>query len=170
MSLYQVTLILRQFINLSLKGGAGFSWHTGAAVTHFQLTVWFKSVNLVNFNTGFPAFRAFLLGRKIPGIMELTVTKAQAIVDLHVATMNKVAPTPCLEPIVIEPVIDQPFIALNEDLLSIQTAPQLQDLVDKLGLEYNPGALCKGEVSKVFCSFRLCCLLSFFITDHALVA
>ncbi|KAJ9086169.1 hypothetical protein DSO57_1006986 [Entomophthora muscae] len=108
---------------------------------------------------------------------------------------------------------------LNEDLLSIQTAPQLQvqvdsnhaplsnktkmgyflfhcsftstshitkavalvdtgaidnfiskDMVDKLGLEYNSGALCKGRVSNVFCSFRLCCLLSFCITDYAFVA
>ncbi|KAJ9056910.1 hypothetical protein DSO57_1027762 [Entomophthora muscae] len=133
--------------------------------------------------------------------------------------MNKVVPAPCLEPIVIEPVIDQPFVALNEDLLSIQKAPQLQvqvdsnhpplsnktkmgyflfhcafastshltkdvalvdtgatdnfiskDLVDKLGLEYNPGALCKGGVSNFFRSFRLCCPLSFSITDHAFVA
>ncbi|KAJ9072723.1 hypothetical protein DSO57_1024344 [Entomophthora muscae] len=149
----------------------------------------------------------------------LLSAKDQAIVDLHVATMNKVVPAPCLKPIDIEPVIDQPFVALNEDLLSIQTAPQLQvqvdsnhpllsnktkmgyflfhcsfastshltkavvlvdtgatdnfiskDLVDKLGLEYNPGALCKGGVSNVFCSFRLCHLLSFSITDHAFVA
>ncbi|KAJ9087451.1 hypothetical protein DSO57_1033282 [Entomophthora muscae] len=133
--------------------------------------------------------------------------------------MNKVVPSPCLKPIVIEPVIDQPFVALNKDLLSVQTAPQLQvqvdsnhpplsnktkmgyflfhcsfastshltkavalvdtgatdnliskDLVDKLGLEYNPGGLCKGGVSNVFCSFRLCCPLSFSITDHAFVA
>ncbi|KAJ9054829.1 hypothetical protein DSO57_1010243 [Entomophthora muscae] len=149
----------------------------------------------------------------------LLSAKAQAIVDLHVATMNKVAPAPCIKPIVIEPVIDQPFVALNEDLLSIQTAPQLQvqvdsnhpplsnktnmgyflfhcsfastshltkavalvdtgatdnltskDLVEKLGLEYNPGALCKGGVSNVFCSFRLRCPLSFSITDNAFVA
>ncbi|KAJ9080062.1 hypothetical protein DSO57_1029064 [Entomophthora muscae] len=149
----------------------------------------------------------------------LLSAKARAIVDLHIATMNKVMPTPCLKPIGIEPVIDQNFVALNEDLLSIQTAPQLQvqvdsnhpplsnktnkgyflfhcsfastshltkavalvdtgatnnfiskDLVDKLGLEYNPGALCKGGVSNVFCSFRLRCLLYFSITDHAFVA
>ncbi|KAJ9073549.1 hypothetical protein DSO57_1015315 [Entomophthora muscae] len=79
--------------------------------------------------------------------------------------MNKIMATPCLVPFVIEPVIDQPFLALNENLLSIQIAPQLQ-----LGLEYNPGSLCKGGVSNVFCSFRLRCLLSFSITDHAFVA
>ncbi|KAJ9062510.1 hypothetical protein DSO57_1009857 [Entomophthora muscae] len=95
--------------------------------------------------------------------------------------MNEVVPSPCLEPIIIEPVIDQLFVALNEDPLSIKTAPQLQilvplitsfekDLVDKLGFEYNPGALCKGGVFNVFCSFRLCCLLSFSITNHAFVA
>ncbi|KAJ9075696.1 hypothetical protein DSO57_1033496 [Entomophthora muscae] len=44
--------------------------------------------------------------------------------------MNKVVPAPCLEPIVIEPMIEQPFVALNEDLFSIQTAPQLQVQVD----------------------------------------
>ncbi|KAJ9068242.1 hypothetical protein DSO57_1030596 [Entomophthora muscae] len=43
-------------------------------MTHFRSTVWFESVNLVNFNTGFLAFCAFLLGQTIPGIMELTVT------------------------------------------------------------------------------------------------
>ncbi|KAJ9066888.1 hypothetical protein DSO57_1005268 [Entomophthora muscae] len=42
-------------------------------------------------------------------------------------------------------------------------------MVDKPSLEYNPGALCKGGVSNVFRSFRLCRLLSF-ITDHAFVA
>ncbi|KAJ9089822.1 hypothetical protein DSO57_1009048 [Entomophthora muscae] len=45
-----------------------------------------------------------------------------------------------------------------------------KDLVDKLGLEYNPGAPCKGGVSNVFCLFRLRCLLSFSITGHAFVA
>ncbi|KAJ9059300.1 hypothetical protein DSO57_1003917 [Entomophthora muscae] len=45
-----------------------------------------------------------------------------------------------------------------------------KDLVEKPGLEYNPGSLCKGGVSNVFRSFRLCCPLSFSITDHAFVA
>ncbi|KAJ9089409.1 hypothetical protein DSO57_1013348 [Entomophthora muscae] len=79
--------------------------------------------------------------------------------------MNEVVTSTCLKPIVIEPVIDQPFVALNEDLLFIKTAPQLQ-----LGLEYNPGALCKGGVSNVFRSFRLRRPLSFSITDHTFVA
>ncbi|KAJ9070433.1 retrotransposon-like protein 1 [Entomophthora muscae] len=85
----------------------------------------------------------------------LLSAKAQAIVDLHVFTMNKVAPAPCLEPIAIKPVIEQPFLALNEDLLSIKTAPQVQVL----------------NVILVLCAKEgLCRLLSFSITDHAFVA
>ncbi|KAJ9071518.1 hypothetical protein DSO57_1036114 [Entomophthora muscae] len=52
-------------------------------MTHFQSTVWFKSVNPVNFNTGFPAFHAFLLGRTIPGILELTVNIGDPVYTLN---------------------------------------------------------------------------------------
>ncbi|KAJ9077976.1 hypothetical protein DSO57_1011268 [Entomophthora muscae] len=110
-------------------------------------------------------------------------TKAQAIVDHHIIIMARVISTPCLETSVVEPTVDQPFVALNEDLLSSQTASQLQKeyflhcsfastshLTEAVAL-VDTGAtsnfISKDMIDKLVLEYNP---VSFSITNHAFVA